>query len=419
MRILHVIHQYLPEKIGGTELYTQTLAQHQAQQGHKVALFTPTTNQPITDHGLRITDHGLRTYYIPSGERTPTAVLRSNFHHPTLDHAFAQVLAEERPDIVHIQHLMGLPLSLVRHIRRASIPYLVTLHDYWYLCANAQLLTNYDETVCAGPKWWLNCAHCALARLGHRQAYPLIPPVAPLFAYRHGRLQSILHHAAALIAPSHFTANIYQQLGIAPDKINVIPHGIAVPAQPPPRQPHTGLHIGYIGGIAPQKGVHTLIEAVNQLTDCGLRLTVYGDLAAFPAYAARLQQEAAHPAITFAGPLPHEQLWQAMAELDVVVVPTLWYETASLIVQEAFAAGVPVVASDIGVLPERVGQGVDGLLFPPGDVDALQAILLQLYQQPERLAELRAGIQPVFTIAEHGEAVTAVYRQAAKLEIRN
>lgn len=407
VHILHVIHQYLPEKIGGTELYTQTLARHQVAQGHAVAVFTPAnTNQ------LPGTDNGLRVYRIPLGERNPTAVFRSSFHHPALDQAFARVLAQERPDVVHIQHLMGLPLSLVGHIRRAGIPMVLTLHDYWYVCANAQLLTNYDETVCDGPRWWLNCAHCALARLGHQHAYPLIPALAPLFAYRHGRLQPILRQAAALIAPTHFTANIYKQMNVPPEHLHVIPHGIDVPTSLPPRPPHDGLHIAYIGGIAPQKGVHVLVTAVNALPADGLRLTIYGDLAAFPEYAAGLQQQAAHPGITFAGQLPHAHLWAALADVDLVVVPTLWYETASLIVQEAFAAGVPVVASDIGVLPERVRPGINGLLFPPGDVVALQNNLRQLKDQPQRLAALRAGIEPVFTIADHVAAVAAVYTAA-------
>lgn len=411
MRILHLIHQFPPEKIGGSELYTQALAHYQVAQGHAVAIFTPTT-APMPDARLPVTDNGLRVYRIPVGERSATAVFRSNFRQPTLEQAFAQTLQQEQPDMVHMQHLIGLPWNLVRHIQQAGLPYVITLHDYWYVCANAQLLTNYDETVCPGPNYWLNCAHCALARVGHGGFVPAIPVLAPLFAYRHGRLQPILRQARRLITPTHFTAAIYAQLGLPADQIEVIPYGIRVPAALPPRPPHDGLHIGYIGGIAPQKGVHILIEAVNQLTDDRLRLTIYGDQQAFPDYAAHLRKQAVHPGITFAGQLPQSQLWPALAELDVVVAPTLWYETAVLVVQEAFAAGVPVVASDIGVLPERVRAGVDGLLFPPGDAAALAAILQELADHTEKLAQLRAGIQPVVTIAENATAVMRVYESS-------
>lgn len=413
MQILHIIHQYLPEKIGGTELYTQTLARHQMAQGDSVALFTP--SQAASSERPLAADEadGLRIYRVPLGRRSATAVFRSNFRQPALAQAFHEVLRREQPDLVHVQHLMGLPFSLADQIKQSSIPLIITLHDYWYLCANAQLLTNFDGTVCAGPNWWLNCARCALARSGHPRAYPLIPAVAPVFAVRHGRLQSILNQAATLIAPTHFTANIYRQLGVAAEKIQVIPHGIELPAQLPPRSRQKGLLIGYVGGIAPQKGVHILIEAVNQLMGTDLQLMIYGDLNAFPQYAAQLQAEAAHPGIAFHGRLAHDQLWQTLVTFDVLVVPTLWYETASLIVQEAFAAQVPVIASDIGVLPERIRDGVDGRLFPPGDAAALAAILGQMAKNPELLADLRAAIQPVFTIQQHVAAVTAVYQRSA------
>lgn len=406
MQILHLIHQYLPEKIGGTELYTRTLMRHQVAQGDSVALFTPSqTQEPSIEKGMQI-------YRVPIGERTATAVFQSNFRQPELETAFAQTLEKENPDVVHIQHLMGLPFNIASHIQKADIPYLVTLHDYWYLCANAQLLTNYDETVCAGPTYWLNCARCALARAGHKNALPLIPALAPLFGWRHGRLHSILQQAQTLIAPTQFTATIYQQMGIAADKIEIIPHGIAPPAQMPPRPRQKEFLIGYIGGISSQKGVHVLIEAVNQLTDLDVQLTIYGDLTAFPDYAAQLQAQVSHPQIYLAGRLPHEALWRGLAGFDLLVVPTLWYETASLIVQEAFAARVPVVASNIGVMPERVQDGVDGRLFPPGDVSALAAILRHLATDREALAQLQDNIQPVFTIDEHVKAVTAVYQNA-------
>jgi glycosyltransferase involved in cell wall biosynthesis len=419
MRILHLIHQYLPEKIGGTELYTRTLAQQQRQQGHHVAIFTPSRQSPAAgSRYLReVADEGI-VYRVPLGERSDTAVFAATFRpiwtRPPLALALAEVLAAETPDLVHIQHLMGMPAGLIHQVQQAGLPYIVTLHDYWHLCANAQLVTNYDNQVCQGPNWWLNCAHCALARIGQPRLLPLIPAVAPLFAYREQRLRQVLNQAAGLIAPTHFTAGIHAQMGLDPDRITVIPHGIKVPSQLPaatrPAEDQR-LHIGYIGGLSWQKGVHVLLEAVNQLPAADFKLTIYGDSSAFPDYVDKLHQMAYHPAIHFAGRLPHRQLWAALANLDVVVVPSLWYETASLIVQEAFAAGVPVIASDLGALQERVAHGVDGYHFPPGDAPALADYLRQLQQSPAILRRLRAGIQPVKTIESHTAEVLALYQE--------
>jgi glycosyltransferase involved in cell wall biosynthesis len=88
-----------------------------------------------------------------------------------------------------------------------------------------------------------------------------------------------------------------------------------------------------------------VIEAVNGLSARTVQLSIYGDTTAFPGYVTELKQLAHHPQIHFAGRLARTELWRVLRETDVIVVPALWYETSSLIIQEAFAAGVPVIAS--------------------------------------------------------------------------
>ncbi|MBX7253427.1 MAG: glycosyltransferase, partial [Candidatus Promineofilum sp.] len=170
---------------------------------------------------------------------------------------------------------------------------------------------------------------------------------------------------------------------------------------------------GYIGGLSPQKGVHHLVAAVNRLPAAAVALSIYGDAGPFPDYVAGLRAAATHPGIRFPGRLSRAALWPALGGLDVLVVPTLWYETYSLIAHEAFAAGVPVVASRIGVMAEVVRDGVDGLLFPSGDEAALAGILRALAERPERLAALRAGIRPVPTLADHSRRLLSLYESLA------
>jgi glycosyltransferase involved in cell wall biosynthesis len=98
-----------------------------------------------------------------------------------------------------------------------------------------------------------------------------------------------------------------------------------------------------------------------------------------------------------------------LRRLDVLVVPSVWYETFCFVISEAFVAGVPVVAFDLGVIAERIQDGRDGLLLPPGDWQALARTLCDLQQNPARLARLQAGIQPVRTMAEHGQEVEALF----------
>jgi len=122
-----------------------------------------------------------------------------------------------------------------------------------------------------------------------------------------------------------------------------------------------------------------------------------------------LQALIAHPGIVLAGRVPPAGIWEALAQVDLVIVPSLWPETFSLVAGEAFAAGVPVVASRIGALAERVREGVDGLLFCPGDVADLRTTIQRLIAQPDLLAKLRQGIQPPKPMAIHAEELARLY----------
>ena len=232
MRILHIVHQYPPEHIGGTELYCQTLAQQQSKNGHAVAIFVPTSRQETSKQEQF--DSKIVLYKPFVGKRAASKIFRSTFSHNTLDQAFVGALEEFRPDLVHIQHLQGLPASIIDRISDAGLPFVATLHDYWFVCANSQLLTNYDQTICAGPDRFLNCARCALFRLGSPSPRLLSPPVAPLMAMRNRLLRSLLERSARLIAPTTFVRRIYEGFQVPKDKMVVIPHGIAVPGDNDP-----------------------------------------------------------------------------------------------------------------------------------------------------------------------------------------
>jgi len=418
---LHVVHQYPPDFRGGTEYYTQTLAAAQARQGHYVAVFVPTPHEyPPTSAAKD--EQGVLMYRVPVGDRTRGQVFWQTFRQPELQKAWREVLAEFAPDLVHIQHLMGLPMASVRQeLRTAAVPYVVTLHDYYYLCANAQLVTNTDGTICAGPDERANnCAHCALARTSLPATGWLAPGLAPLMRHRNVETSRVLKQAARVIAPTEFVARIYAPLGLDADRLAVVPHGIDLPwaeiaaaRRLREARPAGGrLHIGYVGSINQQKGLHVLIEAVKRLPRDRVALTIYGDLTSFPGYVGELRQAAAQSSITFAGPVSRDRLWTAMSDFDVMVMPTLWYEASPLVIDEAFALGVPIVASRIGAIPDKITDGLNGRLFPPGDATALAAILADLQRNPDQVKQWEEGIPTVQEIDAHMKAVEEVYAAA-------
>jgi glycosyltransferase involved in cell wall biosynthesis len=411
MRILHLLHQYFPDHAGGTEQYTRMLALSQQQMGHQVTIFCRQSGDG--QHLDRETSEGISIYRAVSGSFTPVGRFRSTLGDGFLADALARALLETQPDLVHIHHLMGLPTGALWAADPAT-PLVGTLHDYWWVCANAQLITNYDDQVCAGPRWWLNCAQCGLARAGAEVLWPLSPFLAPLFAWRAAILRRLIPYVSAWIAPTAFVANWHITHGFPSERLHVIGHGIELPAldlEPIDRRNGgAASHFAYIGGLSPQKGVHVLIEAFNGISPSA-RLTIAGDETAFPDYCAVLRARATHPGIRFVGHLAREGVWQILMDADALVVPSLWYETASLVVQEAFAVGTPVIAADHGALAERVRHGVDGLLVPPGNVPALRAALRRMTEEPALMEQLRAGIQPVTAVAEHAQRVADVYQQ--------
>lgn len=419
MRILHISHQYPPDRRGGVEVYTQTLAAHQASHGHTVAVLhgwsEGVSEPPITLRANRLPD-GV-ALFAPSARpaRHPLEFFVRSFHNPPLDAAFAVLLDTQPPDVVHVQHLKGLSARLVAVAKARGIPVVWTLHDWWAFCGNAQLV-RHTGALCDGPRLWLNCADCAahhggvaLDPLQGGIAVAATPVVAGLFAYRARLLTAALRQADALIAPTPFVRDRFIQQGTPAGGIHVVEHGIAYGPRPS-RRAHPRPRIGYVGGLAWQKGVDVLIEAFNRLPDDAADLVIYGDPRPFPDYARRLTSLARHPRIRFLGPFAAERRTELMADLDLVVVPSVWPETSNLVVQEAFAAGTPVVASRLGALADRVRDGVDGRLVARGDADALAVVLHDLTSDPLALVRLREGVRPPRSLDDHAAAVEGVYR---------
>ena len=412
MRILHIVHQYPPDHVGGTEFYTQTLAAYQQRAGHEVAIFCPASRTATT------VENGIRVHRISDGGAGRTKVFASTFYQPTMQRALTAVIAQSPPDIIHIQHLMGLPSRIINDIRAAGIPYVITLHDYWYGCANAQLIINGTDDVCTGADAnGLNCARCALTRAEKSSWGWLAPALSPIMRQRNGRLQQIIKNAAYVIAPTEFVRTAYAQMGLAGKNMIVITHGIELPqaqikaalANRSARKAGQ-LRIGYVGSLGWQKGLHHLIAAVNRLPAAEVTVDIYGGLDTFPDYVADLQAMATHTGIRFNGRISREQIWQAFANMDIFAFPTLWYEASPLTIDEAFAARTPILASDIGAVGEKVKDGIDGLLVPPGDEEALYHALRRLLDDSTLLETLRENIQPVRTMQNQSQEIEALYK---------
>ena len=163
--------------------------------------------------------------------------------------------------------------------------------------------------------------------------------------------------------------------------------------------------------MAPHKGVHVLFEAVRQMPDVALTVRAYGDDSRFPNYTRRLRHMAqADKRLILAGVYERTEVSQVLRELDVIVVPSFWYENSPNVILEAFAHRTPVVASNLGGMAELVHDGENGLLFAPGDAGSLARQLRRLRDDPHLLPALRAGIGPVKSVTQEMDELEEIYR---------
>jgi glycosyltransferase involved in cell wall biosynthesis len=167
----------------------------------------------------------------------------------------------------------------------------------------------------------------------------------------------------------------------------------------------------YVGGIAANKGVHILIDALRQV-EGNIRLYIAGNLLTHSQYASKLRQMA-DQRVTFIGELSRHDVWHAMTNADVVAVPSLWDETFCFVAHEALAVGTPVLASAMGALPEAIQHSVNGFLLPPGDVGAWRKALQDLVDHPSILRAMRPE-QCAPTLEEHAKQLIAIYRAILK-----
>jgi len=265
----------------------------------------------------------------------------------------------------------------------------------------------------------MNCVRCAAAaRFPSPTVRLLRPGLAPLFLYRDRVTRQAALQAQVLISPSRFLIEQYAQAGFPRDRFVHLENAVPVDRiRRIPWRPRDGpLRVTYLGALAWQKGVHLLAEAFDGLPPTSARLQIWGNPAVFPDYAGRVRALTqipfgglADPDAQFKGPIPNERVGEALADSDVVVVPSLWYENSPVVIQEARAAGVPVIASGHGAMAEKVRHDVDGLLFTPGSAAALRQAIQRLLDDPDLLARLRLNPQPPMDLAEHVQRLEAIY----------
>lgn len=222
------------------------------------------------------------------------------------------------------------------------------------------------------------------------------------------RLQRVLdacRQVDLFISPSPFLKDILVEFGLPAERVLVSDNGLRTDlVMPFRRRSSEALRFGYVGTLAPHKGVHVLLEAFQGLAKHvrgrSAELRVHGNLTWFPDYVRRLRSLAVSDPVQFLGEFDHQDTREIYAGIDVLVVPSIWWENAPLTIREAILTGTPVIASDFGGMADCVHHGKNGLLFQVGDTADLRSKMMYLLEDPVRLEELREKVIPVKTVEQ-------------------
>jgi glycosyltransferase involved in cell wall biosynthesis len=422
MHILQVIHDFLPEHAAGSEVYTFHLAQSLIARGNRVSVLTTEKRDDrlqyeVTERlfeGLPITE----VIY-----NRVIADLEETYDEPGMEEVARRVLAELRPDLVHVQSLVYFGVGLLRAARSLALPVVMTLHEYHLLCPRAGLMYDVEGALCESVTA-ARCSRCVIGQPLHRARYP-DPPAGGEQTYaelgearfharaverRLARMQESLPLVDLFVSPSAFLKGMFERAGVEPQRIRHVTHGFAgEQVRARDYAPQGRVRFGFVGTLSEPKGVHLLVEAFCR-TSGDASLSLYGELNWFPDYVARLRERARGDArVTFAGRIAPEQVREVLAAVDVLVVPSLWYENSPLTIREAYLARIPVITTDLGGMREHVHEDQGGLLFAWNDVDGLRRHLQSLIDDPGMISRLAAALPPVRSIDDHAGEIASVY----------
>jgi glycosyltransferase involved in cell wall biosynthesis len=352
---------------------------------------------------------------------------RWSYNNPLLGAWFKSYLQRTRPSIVHFQAGYLLGAAPLQAAHAVGIPTVLTLHDYWYLCPRITLQRG-DGSLCEKlPEDPVGCAWCICLehrrnRIPDRLTHGLVgqaarslvlQPERRKIADRRAHLMSALTLPDIVIAPSRFLAERFAPF-VPPQRLHISSCGLDLEpfvAQQRPA-PDKVLRIGFIGQIAPHKGIHLLVEAFHRMktVDHPVELHIYGDLNKDPAYGRRLHRLAGEDSrIRFHGRFENSRVAAIIAGLSLLVVPSTWYEVGPLTILEAYAVGTPVIAAALGNMPDLVIDGVDGLHFRPNNASDLARQLQRLIDEPDLLQRLQSGIKMPRSIDDEMHQLMQIY----------
>lgn len=390
MKVLFINTFFPPDVGGGAEITLRTLVQGVQAAGHEVVVLRLGDGGSIyerVESGIRIIYAPCRNVATPRTHARLPPIQRAVWHlidayNPLMGRTVAKVCRAERPSIVSCHNLAGWSIAVWRAVVRESVPLVQVLHDYYLLCPRRRLYGS-------GAACSRRCVSCQILRAMHRSASAQVGAVVGIsrFVLRahkeygyfsHARIARVLHNARNMSSSPH----IWQAPDTAP------------------------LRFGFLGSLAQPKGIETLLASVATL-DTNVELHVAGT--GEPGYSEKLRA-CAPPNAIFYGQMPAGEFLRLV---DCLVVPSLWSEPLGMVVPEAMAHGLPVIAARVGGLPEMIADGENGFLYDPAVEGGLTGALVRMLENradmPRMGAAARESARPFLDVGAWVSEYLGIY----------
>ena len=443
MKIVYVVHEFPPDSIGGTGVATLQVAKDMLARGHKVWVLAP---QPwVSDDFPSIGFFDEKVDGLPvrrlvfNPQLSPNSILYE-YYNPILSIYAKDFLIDISPDIIHIYHLLHLSSSIIDAAKELRIPAVLTLTDFWFFCPKS-LRPKPDGALCEEDFSWRDCIWCLreennlydritrafdermmesyveqvisnnkfkLGLINNRQISSLLLAAAGRLPF----LKKQLGKVNQIVCRSSFLSRAFLNKGCFHNGFTVVSPGTISPPKLPSRKGQiSNITFGYFGGGQKHKGANVLLEAFRKIKSTNVNLKLYGN---FPntEYVKELHQIAkGDERIDFMANFGRTELTKVLSSIDILIMSSVWPEAYGLSILEAFANKIPVIATDIGGIPEIVHDGHNGLLFKRGDVLDLRQKMERVINEPGLIQKFRENIPRVRSVNEECNELLDIYQK--------
>ncbi len=389
---------------GGDSTHMFNLSELLAENGHEVVHFAMKhpRNLPSPHSEYFSSEIDFPSLLESSSPASAWKVLTKSMYNGEARRNIARLADDTKPDIAHFHNIHShLTTSIIEPLRKRGIPIVWTCHDFRLVCPNTSFLSRGEVCErCLPTRYW----NAPLQRC-KKGSFPA--SVVAMLTSCWDRMTGVPRRVDRFITPSRFLRGKLIEGRIDGDKVTAIPNFTDLDIQ---THAEEGDYFIYTGRLLHEKGIDILIRAAGSLE--GARLLLVGE----GPVECELKREAekyGSGRVEFTGFLSGEDFERTVAGARFIVLPSRWYENLPFSIMEAMAAGKPVVATDIGGIPEMVDDGETGLLFPVGDEEALRGCLARMNSDPELRREMgqkgREKAERLYGRGRHYESVMEVY----------